>query len=89
MTNGMARMTNGAARMTNGTARGTARGSAGGTITVQYKGGSQTITVPADVTVTEIARTTTKPTAGASVIVLAAKQPDGTLKASRVMLAGK
>jgi hypothetical protein len=85
MTNGAARMTNGAARMTNGSSRGAARG----TITVEYNGGSQTITVPAGVTVTEIARTTTKLTPGASVIVPAAKQPDGTLKTSSVMLAGQ
>ena len=83
MTNGNARMTNGAARMTNGTAR----GSAGGTITVTYNGGSQTITVPAGVQVTEIARTDTKLAPGTTVIIPATKQPDGTLKTSRVMLA--
>jgi hypothetical protein len=84
MTNGAARMTNGAARMTNGTSR----GAAGGTITVQYNGGSQTITVPAGVTVTEIAPTSTKLTAGTSVIVPAVRQPDGTLKTSHVLLSG-
>ena len=82
MTNGNAQMTNGAARMTNGTAR----GSAAGTITVTYNGGSQTIAVPAGVQVTELARTNAKLSPGTAVIVLAAKQPDGTLKASRVML---
>jgi hypothetical protein len=88
MTNGSVatpRMTNGAARMTNGTSR----GAAGGTITVAYNGGSQTITVPADVTVTEIARVTTKLTPGTSIIVPAVKQSNGTLKTSRVMLAGE
>lgn len=84
MTNGAARMTNGAARMTNGTSK----GAAGGTMTVQYNGGTQTITVPPNVTVTVIAPTSTKLTAGANVIALATKQPDGTLRASRVMLAG-
>lgn len=88
MTNGnvaTARMTNGAARMTNGTSS----GASGGTITVAYNGGSQTITVPPNVTVTEIARVTTTLTPGTSIIIPAVKQPDGTLKTSRVMLAGE
>jgi hypothetical protein len=85
MTNGNARMTNGAARMTNGTSR----GAAAGTITVAYNGGSQTISVPPGVSVTEIARVATKLTAGTSIIVPAVKQPDGTLKTSRVMLASE
>lgn len=82
------RMTNGAvgaSRMTNGSVG----GQAGGTLTVNYSGGSQSITVPAGVTVTAIAPTQTKLTPGANVVVLAAKQPDGTLKASRVMLSGR
>ena len=86
MTNGSvanSRMTNGAARMTNGTSRGTA----GGTMTVDYNGGSQTITVPAGVTVTVIAPTSAKLTPGTQVIVPATRQPDGGLKASLVMLA--
>jgi hypothetical protein len=77
------RMTNGAARMTNGTAS----GAAGGTITVEYSGGSQTITVPANVPVTVIAPTSTKLTSGASVVVPAKKQSNGTLGASLVILA--
>lgn len=84
MTNGAARMTNGAARMTNGATK----GAAGETITVEYNGGSQTITVPAGVTVTEIAATTTPLTVGTNVVVPATKQPDGTLKTSQVMLTG-
>jgi len=86
MTNGSvanSRMTNGAARMTNCTSRGTA----GGTMTVDYNGGSQTITVPAGVTVTVIAPTSAKLTPGTQVIVPATRQPDGGLKASLVMLA--
>jgi hypothetical protein len=86
MTNGnvaSSRMTNGAARMTNGTAS----GAAGGTITVEYSGGSQTITVPANVPVTVIAPTSTKLTSGASVVVPAKKQSNGTLGASLVILA--
>jgi hypothetical protein len=85
MTNGSvanSRMTNGAARMTNGTSR----GAAGGTMTVEYNGGSQTISVPAGVSVTVIAPTSTKLTPGTSVIIPASKQPDGSLKASLVML---
>lgn len=88
MTNGTvtgSRMTNGTAtapRMTNGTIS----GRAGGTLTVQYKGGTQTITVPSGVSVTAIAPTQTKLTPGSKVIVLATKQPDGTLKASAAML---
>jgi len=91
MTNGAATMTNGAATMTNGAARmtnGASGGVTGGTMTVQYKGGTQTITVPSDVSVTEIAPTTTALAAGASVVIPAKRQPDGTLRASSVMLAG-
>jgi len=84
MTNGAARMTNGAARMTNGATK----GAAGETITVVYNGGTQTITVPPGVTVTEIAPTTVPLTVGTNVVVPATKQPDGTLKTSRVMLTG-
>jgi hypothetical protein len=89
MTNGTVggpRMTNGAAsRMTNGSVG----GRAAQTLTVNYRGGSQTIAIPAGVTVTAITPTQTKLTAGANVVVLASKQPDGTLRASRVMLAGR
>ena len=87
MTNGSvasSRMTNGAARMTNGTSR----GAAGGTMTVEYNGGSQTIAVPAGVPVTVIAPTSTKLTPGTNIIVPASKLPNGELKASLVMLSG-
>jgi hypothetical protein len=73
----------GAPRMTNGTIS----GQPGGTLTVQYTGGTQTIIVPPNVSVTAIAPTQTKLTQGSKVIVLAKKQPDGTLKASAAMLA--
>jgi hypothetical protein len=79
-------MTNGtveAPRMTNGTIGATA----GGKLTVNYRGGSQTITIPATVTVTKISRTETKLAPGSNVVVLATKRPDGTLTASRVLLA--
>jgi hypothetical protein len=83
---GGSRMTNGAAsRMTNGAASGQA---GGGALTVNYNGGSQTITIPSGVTVTAIVPTQTKLAAGEDVVALADKQPDGTLRASRVMLTG-
>jgi hypothetical protein len=87
-------MTNGAvatsptakpSRMTNGTIA----GKGGSTLTVDYKGGSRVITVPRDVPVTEIVPTQDKLSPGTNVIVLAVKQPDGTLKASRVMFMRK
>jgi hypothetical protein len=89
MTNGTvtgAQMTNGTAsapRMTNGTIS----GQTGGKLTVQYKGGTQTITIPSNVAVTAIAPARARLTQGSKVIVLAMKQPDGTLKASAAMLA--
>lgn len=86
MTNGSATMTNGSATMTNGATRGAA---SGGTLTVEYRGGTQTISVPAGVAVTEIAPTTTKLAPGASVVVPARRQANGGLEASLVMLAGE
>lgn len=70
------RMTNGAARV-----------EPGGTITVQYNGGQQTIKVPAGVSVTKIAPANEKLAAGANVVVIAMKQPTGTLQSSTVFLA--
>jgi hypothetical protein len=87
MTNGSvanSRMTNGNARMTNGAAQ----GAAAGRMTVNYNGGSQTITVPARTPVTVIAPTSTKPAVGTNVVIPAKKQSDGTLKATSVMLVG-
>ena len=88
MTNGSATMTNGSATMTNGAARmkDDARGG-GRTMTVAYDGGSQTITVPPNVSVTELVATSGKLTPGASVVIPATKRPDGTLATSSVMLA--
>jgi len=80
-------MTNGtvqAPRMTNGTASAIT----GGKLVVDYRGGTQTITVPPEVPVTKISRTETKLAPGSNVVVLATKRPDGTLTASRVLLAG-
>lgn len=70
------RMTNGAARV-----------EPGGTITVQYAGGVQTIKVPAGVSVTKIAPANEKLATGANVIVIAMKQPSGMLQSSTVFLA--
>jgi len=89
MTNGSASMSNGSATMTNGAAsmKNGSSGDAGRTMTVAYNGGSQTITVPPNVSVTEIVATSTKLAPGMSVVIPATKRPDGTLTTSRVMLA--
>ncbi|MFN2638088.1 MAG: hypothetical protein ABR585_13780, partial [Gemmatimonadaceae bacterium] len=86
-------MTNGTvsgSQMTNGTAstmtNGTISGQQGGSLTVQYQGGTQTISVPANVTVTAIAPTKTKPAAGANVVVIRTRQADGSVKATALML---
>jgi hypothetical protein len=73
-----------APRMTNGSVT----GKPGGTMTVKYQDGTQTITIPPDVSVTAISPSTTPLAPGANVSVTATKQPDGTLKASFVMLGG-
>jgi len=73
---GPPRMTNGAVASKNGQ-----------TLTVDYHGGSQTINVPAGVSVTAIEPSTAKLSKGEKVVVLAKKQTDGTMKASSVLLA--
>jgi hypothetical protein len=90
MTNGSvapARMTNGTvagSRMTNGAIARTA----GDTIyTVQFKGGTQTIRIPAGVNVTAVVPTTTRLSPGASVVVLTSKGADGRLSTSGVLIA--
>ena len=70
------RMTNGAVASKNGE-----------TMTVDYHGGSQTISVPSTVSVMAIEPATEKLTKGSKVVVLAKKQPDGSMKASSVVLA--
>jgi hypothetical protein len=95
MTNGTvsgSQMTNGtASTMTNGTAstmtNGTISGQSGRTLSVRYQGGTQTIQIPANVTVTTIAPTQTKPAVGANVVVVTSRQADGSLKATAIMLA--
>ena len=85
MTNGSVTAGGGASasRMTNGAAT----VQPGGTITVQYKGGEQTIKVPAGVSVTMIAPSHDRLTSGANVVVMAMKQPGGTMQSSTVFLA--
>jgi hypothetical protein len=75
---GAPRMTNGAVASKNGQ-----------TLTVDYHGGSQTISIPPGVTVTAIEPSTAKLAKGENVIVLAKKQPDGTMRASNVMMAAQ
>ena len=86
MTNGTvaaAPKAGGPPRMTNGTIASQSTG----TITVNYHGGSQTITVPPNVSVTTLAPVSTKLRTGTRVVVLGKKQPDGTLKASSLVVA--
>lgn len=70
-------------RMTNGTIA--SQGS--GSLTVDYRGGSQTITIPPDVSVTALAPSAAKLVSGARVVVLGKKQSDGSMKASSLVLA--
>jgi len=82
------RMTNGAvsqSRMSNGIAK---REEAS-TLTVQYQGGVQKITVPADTPVNEYQLTATEPVVGDRVFVLARKASDGSLSSSVGILSGK
>jgi hypothetical protein len=92
------RMTNGAvsnSRMTNGTAapsrmsNGNVSGANGSTLEVQFPGGSQKVTVPANTRVTEIKPTSKTLSVGDQAVILAKKDADGSLSASRALLAGK
>jgi hypothetical protein len=86
MTNGTvsgAPKAGGPPRMTNGTIASQNTG----TITVNYRGGSQTITVPSNVSVTALAPVSTKLSTGTKVVVLGKKQADGTMKASSLVVA--
>jgi len=82
------RMTNGAvsqSRMSNGIAK---REEAL-TLTVQYQGGVQKITVPADTPVNEYQLTATQPAVGDRVFILGRKASDGSFSASTGVLSGK
>jgi hypothetical protein len=74
-----------APRMTNGAVA----SNDAGKLTVDYHGGSQTITVPAKVSVTALAPAATKLATGAKVVVLAKKAADGSMTASSVVLAAE
>ncbi len=90
MTNGsVASGTTGASgsRMTNGSV--TPKKGAGGTsYTVTYAGGTQTIAIPSNVTVTAIAPTQKKPVVGANVIVLTKNDASGRQSTSTIFLLG-
>lgn len=85
------RMTNGSvstgaasgSRMTNGTVQ---KQSGGTTLMVHYQDGAQTISVPANVEVTETVLTKEKLKPGDTVNVVTEKQKDGTLVTSQVYL---
>jgi hypothetical protein len=81
MTNGTVSTTT----MTNGTV---SQGAGGSTMTVTYNGGSQTISVPADVPVTVMEPIKGKLDPGAMISVRATLQPDGTLRAASATLGG-
>lgn len=61
----------------------------GSTIVVQYPGGSKTVTVPPNTPVTEIVATSRPLAAGDQIVVVATRNPDGSLTSSRVLLAKK
>jgi hypothetical protein len=71
--------------MTNGTVGATGGGTS---YTVQYQGGTQTIAIPAGVTVTAIVPTQTRLAVGTNVVVLASNGADGRTTTSTVMLSG-
>jgi hypothetical protein len=66
--------------MTNGTVQ----KSGGTTLVVNYQGGSQTISVPPDVPVTEVAPQTVTLSPGDVVYAATQKLPDGTLVTDRI-----
>jgi hypothetical protein len=84
------RMTNGSvsrpavphSRMTNGTAQ---KGD-GTTLVVHYQDGARTISVPANVLVTEVAPAKVKLTAGDTVYAATEKLPNGTLITNKILL---
>jgi hypothetical protein len=91
----MMKQSAGSSRMTNGTAsqsrmsNGSAKRTDASTLTVQYQGGVQKITVPPDTPVREYRLTATKPVVGDRVFLLARKTADGSFSASTGVLSGK
>lgn len=69
-------------QMTNGTV-GTQNGNS---LTVKFQSDSQIIVISPNVTVTALTLTNTKLTPGTNVVVQTTKAPDGSLRATRVML---
>jgi hypothetical protein len=84
------RMTNGSvsrpaashSRMTNGTVQ---KGS-GNALVVQYQEGSKTISVPANVAVTEVAPEKVTLAAGDTIYLTTDKQPNGTLTTNKILV---
>jgi hypothetical protein len=92
MTNGTVsdlRMADGSAprsRMTNGTV--STKSDDGSTLTIKYSGGVGVISVPPIVTVTALRPSADKLKQGQEVLVLAKKQPDGSLTATNIISVG-
>lgn len=72
-------------RMTNGTV---STKSDGSTLTIQYSGGIGAISVPPNVTVTALRPSADKLKQRQEVLVLAKKQPDGSLTATNIISVG-
>jgi hypothetical protein len=68
--------------MTNGTVQ---KGS-GTTLVVQYQDGSKTISVPANVAVTQVAPETVTLAAGDTIYLTTDKLPNGTLTTNRILV---
>lgn len=92
------RMTNGkvsASRMTNGTAspsrmsNGSVSSTSGSSLVVQYAGGSQNVTVPANTPVTELKLVSKTLAAGDEVVLLAKKAPGGSFSADKAISTAK
>lgn len=85
----------GGSRMTNGSVRssrmsnGTVSSANGGTLVVNYAGGSQTIDVPPNTPVTAIKETSKQPSAGDQVVVVSKRGDNGVLTATAVLLVSK
>jgi len=85
---GGSRMTNGSvqsSRMSNGTVS----SANGGTLVVNYAGGSQTIDVPPNTPVTAIKETSKQPSAGDQVVVVSRRTDNGPLTIKAVLLVPK
>lgn len=85
----------GASRMTNGSVQssrmsnGTVSSANGGTLVVNYAGGSQTIDVPPSTPVTAMKETSKQPSAGDQVVVVSKRGDNGVLTATAILLISK